>query len=312
MVRPLRAVTCAGCGAKVREDRVRCLRCGQLLETAPDRPWLPVTGRGVVTAAAVVAAVALTGTWIGTSRPVVRPTTTMATPASRVSSTPPPSRRATTDTPAIPTAPGFLDADRAGRAALRRGDPSEAADAFERAVREHPDDAEVLNGLGQALVRQGRFADAVARFDRAIALVPGKWSYRFNRARAYGLLQQWPRAIEDYTAALELFPGDHVTEFNLGLALDKAGRTAEGLDHLHRAAADQPQDSSLQLAVAVVADRAQRTADAVAAYGRFLALNPAEPDASRARGRLAALTTPTSGNAAPVPPEVATPPVRPF
>ena len=48
-MQPLGARTCGTCGAKVREDRVRCLRCGADLRaeggaapTAPSRIlWLP-------------------------------------------------------------------------------------------------------------------------------------------------------------------------------------------------------------------------------------------------------------------------------
>ncbi len=309
MHRPLRAVACASCGAKVREDRVRCLRCGQLLHTAPEPRSSPAARRGALVAAAVSVTVGIVGIWIGTSRPGTK--TTPATGAPPAATTVPTLTADAAIRP-LPITPGFLDGDRAGRAALRRGEFDAAVDAFAEAARARPDNPEASNDLGQALVRTGRVKEALPRFDRAIELAPATWSYRFNRARAYGLLEQWPRAVEDYSGALALFPGDYVTEFNLGLALDKAGLTSDGLDHLRRAAAGQPQDASLQLAVAVVADRAHLTGDAVAAYGRFLDLNPGEPEASRAKSRLSALTRATADTAIPsVPPNEAAPQARP-
>lgn len=304
----LEAVTCASCGAKVREDRVRCLRCGRLLVVAPSPRLDAVTGGGAPLLGLAVVAVLAAGIWLaGThSRPVAVATPPAPAMAPVAASTPP----ATAPGTPPPIVGRFVDPARAARAAYQQDDLVSALEGFEAAVRRHPGDAEAHNSFGQVLVRTGRAAEALPEFDRAIALNGSKWSYRFNRARAYAQLDEWPRAVDDYTAALALFPGDHVTEHNLGLALDKAGRTADALQHLGAAADAEPSDPALRLAVAVVADRAGRDAAAVAAYEAYLALAPPEADAARARARIAALKTPARAPA-PVPRDGALDPLRP-
>ena len=208
-------VTCAACGAKVREDRVRCLRCGAPLVAAkPAEPWrLPVSPRAAGILAGVLGlagfAVVLTG---GSSadQPAPAPAATVAAAAPAAAAAP----RAVVTQPAVPVGraepvAAALGRKREGIAAYNRGDANAAIAEFGSALAEHPDDPEALNNLGQVLVKAGRASESIEHFDRAIQLSPGAWAYHFNRARAYAVMQQWPRAVAGYRNAARLFPEDY-------------------------------------------------------------------------------------------------------
>ena len=51
-----------------------------------------------------------------------------------------------------------------------------------------------------------------------------------------------------------------------------------------------PSDASFRLAIGISYERLDRRADAAAAYGEYLRLLPAAPDADRVRARIAQLT----------------------
>jgi len=286
---------CGACGAKHRDSRVRCLRCGAALAAIPaivpaKRPrWLPGAAAGIVVVLAG-------GGWMlsrssaqphvlaGTHSPSLAPAAASAEP----------SRAEGGDTAAVPG----LDPAPAANAAYARGDYAGALLGFQRAMADHPDDPAAINNVGQILVRLGRAAEAVPLFEKAVTARPGEWSYRFNLARARAQLRDWPAAVADYREAERLFPDDGPTLFNFGLALQQTGADAEAATVLERALAANPEDPSFVLALARSYQRLARTADARRAFERFLDLSPQSADAAAARQALTTLSG-APGEAAP-------------
>jgi cytochrome c-type biogenesis protein CcmH/NrfG len=204
------AVTCAACGAKIREDRPRCFRCGEpLLPAAEPRVQLPLgTFALVVGSLAVVGAIA-----------------TMSGPS--------PARA---EEPVAPVQEESVATT--GEVEVAVPDPL--------ANPTHVQDAEALNNQGQVLVRSGRAGDAIEYFDRAIALAGERWAYHFNRAKAHADLRDWPKAIDGYREALRLFPEDYATQFNLARALDAAARPEEAVASYRRYLELNPDDAQAE------------------------------------------------------------------
>ena len=278
---------CPSCGAKHRDFRTRCLRCGTPLETqaaAGPAGWSPrVLG---VAAGAVVLTAGLAWSFSGGAG-VARVLPGSKAPALAVAD------RATRTTgiasmPAV-GAPA-IDPTPAASAAYQRGDYAGALLGYQRAMAEHPDDAAAVNNVGQVLVRLGRAPEAIPLFEKAASARPGDWSYRFNLARARAQVRDWPAAVADYREADRLFPDDPPTLFNLGLALQQTGADAEAATVLERAAAASPDDAAFVLALARSYQRLSRVADARAQFERYLELAPQSPDAAAARQAIAALT----------------------
>jgi Flp pilus assembly protein TadD len=279
---------CPSCGAKHRDFRTRCLRCGTPLDTGPDRPtgrtgWAVGAGLAALVSVGVVAwtVAAPQGrarVLSGKEAPVVPPSRAVSAPG---------------DVPAPPDGGGpdvqAFDPTPLATAAYERGDLGAALLGFQRAMAEHPDDPAAMNNVGQVLVRLGRAPEAVSLFERAAAARPGEWSYRFNLARARGLVGDWPGAVESYREAERLFPDDGPTLYNLGLALQHTGADPEAAEVLARAVSASPDDAAFVLALARSQQRLSRTAEARAGFERFLELAPQSAEAAAARQAIASL-----------------------
>jgi Flp pilus assembly protein TadD len=284
----LDAVTCAACGALVREDRVRCLRCGEPLVAASAEharhsaalTKLLVVG-GVVCAVALASMVALRSSpapgGVTVSPPGIEPRA--AGP------------HASEASPAAPALVPVIsrDAIAPGKFAYASGDMQGALENFERAVELTPDDADALNNLAQVLVRTGRAREALPYYDRAIELAPAIWAYRFNRARAFGELQQWKGAVAAYREALGLFPDDYATQFNLAKAQQKNGDLQEAIQSFERAIQLAPGQADFHLSHGLALEAAERPRDAAAAYRRYLELAETAPEADNVKERIAQL-----------------------
>ena len=285
----LDAVTCAFCGAKVREDRVRCLRCGKALvasttEEARQSAILAklLAGAGVLAALALIGAVVLRPSAVPMA-PVLSLTSRVKAEAAPASMPAPP-----VASPVRPTA--AIEGALPAHAAYQRGDVGAALEHYRRAVELDPKDPELLNNLAQVLVRTGRASEAIGYFDQAIALASDRWAYHFNRAKAYGTMEQWRQAIAGYRDAARLFPGDYATHFNLAKALQKNGDVAGAIEGFERAIKLAPGQADFHLSHGLALEAAKRPADAVAAYKRFLDLAADSPDADSVKGRIAELS----------------------
>ena len=295
------SVVCTFCGAKIKEGRTRCLRCGEaLVPAAVDAkapgglPEFVARHRGRLTIAGSVLSVAallVIAVGLQTSGPLVPENVGTTGPRFR----PPTPARPSPAAPGAERAPtGFqpvtdLDAQRAGNAAYAQGDFQGALESFELAVRKNPNSPNALNNLGQALVRVGRAKEALPYFERATALSPSEWAPRFNLANAYGQLGDWPHAIPEYEHAAQLFPDDYVTHYNLGLALHKASREEPAVAEFKRAIALAPGEASFRLSLAMSYERLQKPAEAATAYEEYLELAPNAAETSKVKTRIEAL-----------------------
>jgi Flp pilus assembly protein TadD len=294
-------VTCAACGAKVREDRVRCPRCGQALEAARARRsrGLSIRTIGIVAGCLALAGVVVIVPRMLSSQPSSTNTAGAGPnqPAERrdaarvvapVTQQPRPDSQATVG-----------DSRRSGAAAYSRGDVTAALDEFSKAVEANPDDPDALNELGQMLVRAGRASEAIPYFDKAVSIAGDRWAYHFNRARAYAELQEWPNAIAGYDEAARLFPDDYVTQFNRARALQANGDLAGAIAGFERAIQLAPSEPDFHLSHAFALEKAQRPVEAAAAYKQFLALDPRAPQAEKIKARIAQIEGRAPATAAP-------------
>lgn len=282
-------VTCGACGAKVREDRAICLRCGAALGAPPAAPSQTST-RVIAVVAGVITLGALMTVIAG--RPAAAVVTEVAaTPATTADTAPASPVRAVPNQLVVDPGVVSMDASRSGLAAYHRGDVAGSIEQFTAAVEADPGNADALNNLGQALVRAGRAREAILYFDRAVAASAAVWAYHFNRARAYATLQEWGRAVAGYRDAARLFPGDYVTAFNLARALQSHGDLAGAIGEYERAIALAPGESDFHLSLGFALETAKRPRDAAAAYRRYLELQESGPQAEKIKARIAQLET---------------------
>lgn len=291
---PIGSVVCASCGAKVRDDRICCLRCGEPLVARPEAapaqsiPWTTI---GVVAGCVALGgfSIMLTGGSTKATQPVASsvlqapgPPESAAATSTRVASA---SATAGVPDPAAVAVSDLL----AGQKAYASGNIDAAAQRLQAAVDANPNDHRALNDLGQALVRVGRTKDALPYLDKAVELSPDSWTYQFNRARAYAQLKEWGQAIEGYRAAAQLFPDDYATQYNMAKALQASGNLSGALAGYEKAIQLAPGQSDFQLSYGLALEAAKRPQDAAAAYKRYLELEPQAPEAEKVKAHLAEL-----------------------
>ena len=286
-------VTCGACGAKVREDRARCLRCGAPLGAPAAETTRKVSTRAI----AIVAGVIVLGGIVAlvSSRPAgIAPVVAEAAatpPAGTPGGAPASPGRGVPNQNVIDPGVRSMDESRSGVAAYNRGDVAGSIGQFTAAVEADPGNADALNNLGQALVRAGRAREAIPYFDRAVAAADAVWAYHFNRARAYSELKEWGRAVAGYREAARLFPQDYVTAFNLARALQANGDLPAAITQFERAITLAPGESDFHLSHAFALETAGRPRDAAAAYRRYLELEESGPQAEKIKARIAQLET---------------------
>ena len=292
-------VTCAACGARIRADRERCLRCFETLVAVPEPKLIErltpeqkrlAAGVGVIAALAVGALA-----WLNRPTPI-----DAASPAQAgrpgaawngaAAGEPAPMAAARPRTAHVAPSGAFLDTSRAGTASFLTGDLQGARQKFEAALEHKPDDPEALNSIGQILDRQGDLEGAVARFEKAISIAPDRWAYHFNLAHALGRQNDWKRAVDEYREAARLFPDDYATQFNLALAVQRSGDAEAAIAEFEKAIRLAPAEASFQLALGNSLQAAGRLPEALKAFEKYLEMAPSAPDAARVKAHIEALT----------------------
>ena len=152
-----------------------------------------------------------------------------------------------------------------GLVLYRQGRCDEALKLFDRAIREHPQDAFAQNAVGVAYVCLKKYSLAIPRFDTAVHLRPSFAEAYLNRGAAYSAVGQYDLAVENFDWAIEQEPWNSLfftrrgeanfsvrkyeeaaADFNRAIELDPAGaaafhgrgRVLERQGHYQEAAAD--------------------------------------------------------------------------
>src|SRR5262245_25705352 len=218
-------VICASCGARIKANRERCLRCEAPLvawekpELLP--PWLQRLGGGTLIFGVLAVAMVAIAAMLVASRS--RTTDDVARPVSRAAQSLSP-RAPTGPVPLSALEPvAAIDTPRRGSVDLLRGDFSGLRARYEEQLKNKPGDPELLNDLGLTLERLGRTDEAIARFESALQSDSQNFSYHFNVAHAASQGRNWDRSIAEYRLAAGLQPTDYATRYNLAMALHLKG-----------------------------------------------------------------------------------------
>ena len=89
---------------------------------------------------------------------------------------------------------------------LEQGQWSEAVSAYNKVLKEIPDDPIALNNRGFAKHRLGKYKSAISDYDKALKLKPGWYIALNNRGRAYRHLKEFKKAQADFESAIRAMP----------------------------------------------------------------------------------------------------------
>ena len=172
----------------------------------------------------------------------------------------------------------------------RQGKCADALKLFDRAIREHPQDAFAQNATGVAYVCLKQYSLAIPRFDMAVKLRPDFAEAYLNRGAAYSAEGQYDLAVENFDWAVEEEPWNPVFYTRRGQANFSLRKYDEALADFNRAIELNPAGADAFHGRGQVRERqghyAEAADDFVAALDRNANLAAAKQDLDRVRKRL--------------------------
>ena len=165
-----------------------------------------------------------------------------------------------------------------GSVYLNQGKNAEAQKYFERALKmraTYPDTlANSWNNLGLIAGREGRIEDAVAYFQEALRLSPDHPIALNNLGSAYRQQKQWEQAKKTYERVLALSPNDADANYGLGMVCAQQDDTARAFELLQRALRARPNYPEALNNLGILFLRTHRRDDAVASFEQAIQASP--------------------------------------
>jgi tetratricopeptide (TPR) repeat protein/peroxiredoxin len=216
--------------------------------------------------------------------------------------------------------PGVTDTVEFGRNYLsygsvffQRGYYDQAGVAFERALRDNPDSAEALYGIGSAYLnqqktdqarqsferatklhasypdtlanswnnlgllsaREGRTGEAIGFFRQALELSPDHMVALVNLGSAHRQVKQWDEARKDFERALGINASDPEANYGLAMVFAQTDDTTRALEHFQKALQSRPAYPEAMNNLGILYLRTQRRDDAVAQFEECIRVAPA-------------------------------------
>lgn len=142
----------------------------------------------------------------------------------------------------------------------RKGMSERAAEAYNRAVKVAPQDAQTLNNLGFSLYQNGKYRAAVDRLKRAARLAPGDQRIWNNLALAQCRLGKTEDCFKSFARA----GGELTGRLNTATLLERMGHDMDAIPYYEAALRLQPKSSVALRRLADLYGRAGRSDDAQA------------------------------------------------
>jgi Flp pilus assembly protein TadD len=119
--------------------------------------------------------------------------------------------------------------ERRGEILLTLGQPQDAANVFDAALRAGFDTPAIRRGYGRALAWLGQGAPSLVQYDAALAKDPGDARAMNGRGVALDMLGRHDEAQAQYRAAMTAAPGDLAVQNNLAMSYALTGRIDEAV-----------------------------------------------------------------------------------
>jgi protein O-mannosyl-transferase len=161
-----------------------------------------------------------------------------------------------------------------GKADMATARWAAAAAAFEQALKENPNRADAMQGLGDALTRLGRPAEAVRYLEDAVRLTLGSGFGFAVLAEAYAETNRADDAARAAREAVQLANGDAVVFLFAGEAMLTAHRADAAERYLAEAARLSPSDPGILTKLGIAEHALGKNAAALALLRRALDVRP--------------------------------------
>lgn len=161
--------------------------------------------------------------------------------------------------------------------------------AFDELEGRYPDSARAHQSLGESYAALNRSVEAEKEFTTALKLRPDAPGIHLALGRLYTVAANWPKAEGEFRAEAKLQPGDSEAAYNLGQTLLQQGKLREARQELERADSLRP---NMPETLSLLAKTESGQGDAVEAenaWKRVIAIEPDSRLAAQAHFGLASL-----------------------
>jgi Flp pilus assembly protein TadD len=158
------------------------------------------------------------------------------------------------------------------------GSLSEAADAYQEAIRLNPHYQRAYSSLGETFARTSRLNDARTAYQRALSLDPADASTTLNLAVVLHQSGNDPLAETTFRRAISLAPGNAAAYTDLGVLLFQHGQVEEAEDLFLQAMDRSPNDPTAYSNLALLYEHSGHPALALSLYQKLLRLRPNDPE----------------------------------
>ena len=159
---------------------------------------------------------------------------------------------------------------------LGAGDPRAAESLLQCALREAPDDAGALHGLGLVRLMEQRTGAALPLLERARDLAPDRPEFAFNLGTAYRRAGRVEEAIATIQAGLALSPGHTTAAIDVARLHRDAGRLEAAAGAAAQGVAHAPDHFEARFLLAGILHKLGRRSQAIWHYRRCLAAQATE------------------------------------
>lgn len=177
---------------------------------------------------------------------------------------------------------GSSDISTQVKAAISRGNLSEARTILEQAAKDHPENTGIRADLGSVAMAQGDYQKARDHFASAIELAPGDPELHNQLGTACYKAGDHKRAEHAFQQALALDPTNLNARMSLAEMACLQGSYDEAINYYTQALNDHPGKIELWIAMGQLALKTDRPDSARTSFQRALALDPAREDVRQA------------------------------
>jgi tetratricopeptide (TPR) repeat protein len=165
-----------------------------------------------------------------------------------------------------------------GSVYLQQNKTSEARDCFDRATKldaAYPDTLpNAWNNLGLLAIREGHTSQAIPYFEKALQLNPDHLIALDNLGNAYRQLRQWETAQKMLERAVEVGPQDPEANYSLGMVYAQLNDTDRAYEYLQRALKSRTDYPEALNNLGVLYLRTNRRDQAVASFEQCIRVAP--------------------------------------
>lgn len=177
------------------------------------------------------------------------------------------------------SSPAAADILNHARACAENGRIKDARIAYKRALKQDPQNAEILSELGAVEAQAGNIGAARKTMEKAVKLAPRDSAVHFNLGELERQAERYPQAEKHFRTTISLDPDDADALLGLGVSLLMQKKPEEAVDVLEGARSRAPRDIEILNELGNALAAAFRHEEAVAAYRQALDFAPNYHDA---------------------------------